>query len=49
MTAHPDIDKHKDSILCPFSFDYPYILTSTPGWQAPDQFMESLPQLKNIE
>lgn len=35
MASHPGQPKEGDGILCPYSFDYPYILKTDPKWHAP--------------
>lgn len=37
--SHPWTDKVGDGVLCPFAFDYPYVLASI-GWKMPEELRE---------
>jgi hypothetical protein len=39
--SHPLVDKEGAGVLCPFAFDYPYVLASL-GWKMPDEVQEAV-------
>jgi len=44
--SHPTQDKVGDGVLCPFSFDYPYVLEYNPTWTPPSEVAKALNKVK---
>lgn len=40
--SHPDQDKVGEGVICPFSFDYPYVLEFKPDWTAPAELTAAM-------
>lgn len=41
MASHPWTEKEGDGVLCPFAFDYPYVLKDL-GWKMPQELREAV-------
>ena len=41
MASHPWTEKEGDGVLCPFAFDYPYVLKDL-GWKMPEELREAV-------
>lgn len=46
MASHPGTEKLGKGVLCPFSFDYPYVLEYDRNWEPPEELKRPLEALK---
>ena len=46
--SHPDVDKVGQGVGCPYSFDYPYVLTFDRSWKPPEEIAEAVELMKKV-
>lgn len=44
--SHPDEDKVGAGVLCPFSFDWPYVLENNADWEIPTELVNIMEEVK---
>ncbi|MDD5738395.1 MAG: hypothetical protein PHY72_00495 [Candidatus Pacebacteria bacterium] len=46
--SHPDLDKVGDGVLCPYSFDFPFVRENNPNWMIPKELIDIITEESGV-